>query len=51
MLEVVRRRLYYGHPKFGQVRLPTNAAKERSHETPTFLTTLDSKQEETPLPG
>ena len=27
MLEVVRRgRLYYGHPKFGQVRLPTNAA-------------------------
>ena len=22
----MRRRLYYGHPKFGQVRLPTNAA-------------------------
>ena len=22
----MRRRLYYGHPKFGQVRLPINAA-------------------------
>ena len=22
----MRRRLYYGHPKLGQVRLPTNAA-------------------------
>ena len=43
----MRRLLYYGHPKFGQVRLPTNAATNFDF----FLTILDSKHVKPPLQG
>ena len=42
----MRRKLYYGHPKFGPVRLPTNAATNAG-----LLNHIGQLKCKPPLPG